>query len=481
MASLRISRQRILQRTAAGRSMGHGFARRCTMAKTFLTALATTFLASCGGGGGDVTSLASSADPVEASMKNPVLSAKPSKSTSMLVAGDVSIVNTTTAGDQSARAVEATTDGGYTVAWFSSEPALRLQSYDSAGAKRGAETNIAIDVDARTPLAAAQALEQACMALLSDGSAVVLYRVSRDIDQGGGVTQSRTGLYFQHFASNGALLGSETLVDSLPDLGGKSPFLAQASVMPLADSGFVIGWTVSSFSVLFGSQSTLSLRWFDSNGQAVGAPVQVGSFPALAFDIVPDLRGGFALTIVRTDNFFRRESEVEAYDANHAFTEVVAPTLSTVLLLPLDSGFVLFANDGTNATEQLLDTQGNAQGAAEPIKAIPSAARELQDGNYVTFTPAGNGMFTVQLFAADMTPLDQAIQVNTRGVVPLLASLPDPGLASAWTSLTATDLDVFTQRFTETLSAAKKACLNSAKQQHLTGRARQAFMDACIG
>lgn len=448
------------------------------MFKKFLTALAAMFLVSCGGGGG----VASIRDPVAALMKASVSSAKPSKAVSMLVAGDVSIVNTTTAGDQSARAVGATTDGGYTVAWFSSEPAVRTQTYDSSGVKQGAETNIAIDVGARTPLAASQALEQAYMAVLADGSVVVLYRVSRDIDLGGGVTQSRTDLYFQHFASNGTSIGSETLVDSLPDLGGKSPYLAQASVMPLANGGFVVGWTVSSFSVLFGSQSTLSLRWFDSNGQAVGSPVQVGTFPALPFDIVPDLRGGFVLTIMRTDNFFRRESEVDVYDANHAFTEIVAPTLGSILLLPLDGGFVLFSNDGTNATEQLLDTQGNAQGAAVPINAIPSAARELQDGNYVTYTPAGNGMFAVQLFAPDMTPLGQPIQINTRGVVPLLASLADPGLAGAWTGLTATDLlDVFTQRFTETMSTAKKACLDSAKQQNLTGRARQAFMDACDG
>jgi hypothetical protein len=31
------------------------------------------------------------------------------------------------------------------------------------------------------------------------------------------------------------------------------------------------------------------------------------------------------------------------------------------------------------------------------------------------------------------------------------------------------------------LSATKKACLNSAKEQHLTGHARKAFMDACAG
>jgi hypothetical protein len=448
------------------------------MLRITLAIFTALVVVSCGGGAGSAVE-----GGMDASLAaDAAAAAQSAKAAAALVAGEVTVVNSVTEGDQSLRTIGATSDGGYEVAWLSPGPTLFIQAYDSAGAKAGAPTQIAIDVGARTQAAAALAIEQAALAVLPDGSVVVAYRVSRDVDLGGGLTESRTGVYFQRFDRSGVPLAAETQVVSLPDLGGKSPFIEQTSAIALSEGGFLVAWTVAHYSTMFNSISTLSLRWFDNAGQPVGSPVQVGDFPELAYSLVADIHGGFTLTITRTDNFDRRENEVEYYDANHAFTEVVAPTLSTVLLLPLDGSFVFFSGDSTGVTQQLLDAQGVALGAPTPIAAMPSAARELADGTYVTLTPAGNGAFSVEWFAADMTLLSSQLQIGSRGVLPQLASLAEPGFAAAWTGASATQgTDVYTQRFAETMSSVKKACLNSAKQQHLTGRARTAFMDACVG
>jgi hypothetical protein len=448
------------------------------MLRIILAALTALVLVSCGGGSGSGV-LPGEHAPVVASA-DPLASPK---ATPALVAGEASVVNSVTEGDQTLLSIGATSDGGYAVAWLSTGPALFIQAYDSAGVKAGNQTPIVLDVGARTQAAAASAIEQASVAVLANGSVVVVYRVSRDVDLGGGLTESRTGVYFQQFDSAGVLVAPETQVVSLPDLGPKSPFIAQASATPLSEAGFAVAWTVAHYSTTFNSIATLSLRWFDNAGQAVGSPVQVGDFPELTYSTVADTHGGFTLTIARTDNFYRREYEAEYYDASHAFLEVVPPTLNAVLLLPLDSAYVLFAGDSSGATQQLLDEQGAPLGDAIPIPAMPAAARELADGTYVTLQPMGNGAFSVEWFGPDVTPLgSQQLQIGSRGVLPQLTSLRDPGFAAAWTGLSATQgTDVYTQRFAETLGTTKKACLNGAKEQHLTGRTRAAFIEACVG
>lgn len=451
------------------------------MLNFLLAAITAVFVVSCGGGQGGVDAASPPADlstalPIAAKAKPPALPA--------LVAGEVMVVNSTTAGDQSLGVVGATSDGGYAVVWVSGGGSgLLSQAYDSTGAKAGGEVVLPISIAARSRVASAQALAQASLAVLADGSVVVLYRVSRDFDLGGGNTESRTGVYFQIFDRTGALLAPETPVASLPDLGPRSPFLGPAGALALSGGGFVVAWTVVRPAATFNSVSTLSLRWFDRNGQAVGSPAEVGDFPELASEMVPDLSDGFVLTIARTDNFGRREWSAQAFDANHVFVEVVIPTLKTIRVVPLDGAYVLFAADSSGVTEQLLDTQGQPLTAPVAVDAFPAVASELADGTFVTLTPAGNGAFNVGWFAADLTPLGTSFAIGSRGVVPQLASLAEPGFVAAWTGASAdTGTDVYAQRFMEVLAGSvKKACLDSARQQHLTGQARKAFMETCTG
>ncbi|MBE7939674.1 hypothetical protein IM725_03685 [Ramlibacter aquaticus] len=454
------------------------------MLKLEWIALSTAALSSCGGGdGAGVPQVAEGALQATESVAHApaAQTAAGAPTTPTLQEGPVTVANSTRAGDQALRGVGATADGGYVLVWLSDAGPLMMQAYNDKGTKTGAETAIVIDVSARAPDAAAQAIQQASAAVLDDGSVVVLYRVSRDVDAGTGQTRSATGAYVQHVDRHGMSLGAAQQVDVIADLGGKSPFLGRPSVLALtSDGGFVVAWTVTHYSSIFSSLSTLYLRWFDKNARPVGAPAQVGDFPELAFSLQPDERGGFALTIVRTDNFYRREAEVEAWSAAHSFVEIVPPTLRSIVLMPLAGGYVLFEGDSTGASGQLLNAQGTATMAATPLPSLPAAATELADGTYLTLRRAGNGAFAVEWFASDMSAIGTPAMLDSRGVLPQLATLSEPEIVSAWTGQSAkTGTDIYTQRFDAIATTIRKACLASARQQHLTGEVRKAFMTAC--
>lgn len=124
-------------------------------------------LVACGGGGG------ASSDATRASAE--ALKAKVMVPDPTLAAQAVSLVNTTTAGDQAFRSIGALNDGGYTVAWISDNTTLFIQRYDSAGNKVGGETAVPLSV-AGTPGAClpsacdpAVAIRESSVAVLSDG------------------------------------------------------------------------------------------------------------------------------------------------------------------------------------------------------------------------------------------------------------------------------------------------------------------------
>jgi hypothetical protein len=443
------------------------------MFKVISAALAAMVLVSCGGGGGGESSVASSA-----ALEAEVLQARRAAPRAALIAEPVSVVNTTTAGNQVLRSIGATSDGGYTVAWISGTSTFYIQAYDSAGAKGGAETLIPLNVQAETPEAAAQAIGAASLAVLTDGSVVVAYSVSRNSDLPNGTVSTETGVYIQRFDASGAQIMGETEVASREEvLHSRSPVTNQLTVTALSDGGFIVGWAVATFSAQFGTISTLSLRRYDSQGQPVGSPVEVGDFPALTYRIVADARGGFTLTTTQLDNFFSTEYSVFHYDPNMNFLQVVAPRFGPALLLPLEGEYVLFTGGIAPATRQMLDLQGNPVGEAVVVSSMPLAARELADGTYIVIW--GTDGYTVQRFTASGATMGDPVPIQSDGVLPELAALADVGLAVAWSDAVANvDVDVHTQRFMESQGDRKKSCLNNAKG--LKGHERKAFMDACL-
>jgi hypothetical protein len=442
-------------------------------------------LVSCGGGGGGMDSTLS-ASPTSAALQ-----AKRASPGSTLVAEPVSMVNTLpTKG--SLRDIGATTDGGYVVAWFSGSSTIYIQAYDSTGAKVGAQTPLQLEIVAPSLDDSRRAIETASVAVLTDGTVVVVYRVSREVLSSGFV-DTITGVYFQRFDANGALLmGEAEVVSQLePPQNPRRAFISGYVVRALSDGGFVVGWT-NTGPYVTGRPSNVSLylRWFDSQGQPEGSAVGVAGFPELRLtSIEADSHGGVTLSASYVDNQLRFiESAVWHYDADRVLQPTVAPGLSPMLLLHLESGYVLFTSGTcdqpcpiTGPSAQILDSQGNPIGTSTPIAFMPIAARELADGSYVTIAPTTAGTFVAQRFAADGTPLGDPVAIDSGGLRPGVAALADTGFAAAWTGAGATgETDVFTQRFVvEKFNERKKACLDSAKG--LKGKERKAFVDACMG
>jgi hypothetical protein len=427
---------------------------------------------------------------LSASPTSAALQAKRASPGSTLVAEPVSMVNTLpTKG--TLRTIGATADGGYVVAWFSGSSTIYIQAYDSTGAKAGVQTPLQLEIVAPTLDDSRRAIQTASVAVQSDGTVVVVYRVTREVMVGGFV-DTITGVYFQRFDANGVRLTGETEIvsQSEPPANPRRSVISSHSVVALSDGGFVAAWTVTgSFVTGRPSSASLFVRWFDSQGQPEGSGVGVAGGPELRFTgFMADSHGGVTLSVSYLDNQFRfTQYKVSHYDANRVLQPVVPPGSSPMLLLPLETSYVLFTSGTcdqpctvTGPTAQILDSQGNPIGAAAPIAFMPANARELADGSYVTIGFVG-GTYVAQRFAPDGTPLGEPVAIDSGGAGPGIVALTDGGFAATWTGPGTVGLtDVLTQRFVvESFSERKKACLNSAKG--LKGQERKAFVDACMG
>jgi hypothetical protein len=212
--------------------------------KLLLAACMALGLVACGGGGGASPDLASSA-----ASSADVLKAKPVVPDPTLQAQPLSMVNTTTAGDQVFRSIGALSDGGYTVAWISENSTLFIQRYDSAGNKVGGETTVPIIITSTDSCFTfhcdpALAIRDASIAALADGSVVVSYNIDRPAGQDNlGFPQANLGIFIQRFDANGVQLAGETAVfTQLASSNRNHPSLLGPQVVPLADGGFVVAW-----------------------------------------------------------------------------------------------------------------------------------------------------------------------------------------------------------------------------------------------
>jgi hypothetical protein len=426
--------------------------------KNIILACIVLALSACGGGAGD-ESLSSA------------LARKPPRDRT-LVPEAVSLVNTTTAGQQVLRSIGATSDGGYTVAWVSNDSPLFLQRYDSAGQKLGGETLVSLNPNL---------LVITAVSVLADGGVVVAYFAQRSSLEPDGLVHTRSGIFIQRFDANGVQVQAETEVASKPGvLDLTAPVLGNQKTAALQDGGFVVAWTLFQFGSTATTTATLSLQRYDSQGQPVGGTVTVGSFLALGYELTADAHGGFTLTLFHLDNSFNNVVSIIHYDANQVARQLAVPVTSRALALPLAGRYVLFASDSTGAWQQMLDSGGNPAGPQTPISAVPDLATELADGTYIVFWVA-IGSATAQRYDASGVPMGDLMTISIGTSLPAVAALVDGGFALAWTALTTPgDLDVYTQRFVELLTTQRKACLDSAKEQGLRGHDRKAFMEACL-
>jgi len=320
----------------------------------------------------------------------------------------------------------------------------------------------------------------------------VAYELDRPAGQIGAFLQFDQRIYIQRFDANGVqLLGETTVFSRIEPFDSRPSFLSDPSVGALADGGFVVVWNTQVPQLTNLSTSQLLKRRYDSQAQALGDTVSVGSFllqdqSGRGFSLVADAGGGYTVTVSHLDSAFSPVVSAIHYDGGDTGTEIAAPRTGSVLLLPLESGgFVLFTADASGSFSQFLDSSGNPVGDPTAISSMPFAARELMDGSFVVFWNTG-GTITAQRFDGTGATMGDVLPLETGGALPGVAALADGGFAAAWSAAaTAGDLDVFTQRFIEALGpthaqlqAKRRVCLASAKG--MTGLERKAFMDACL-
>lgn len=171
------------------------------------------------------------------------------------VGGEV-LVNTNTTDDQWAPSTTALADGGWVVAWTSRATdtgEIRLQRFDSAGAKVGAE------VEVNTYTTSYQT--RAAVTTLADGGWLVTWESEGQDGQFGGI-------YQQRYSSAGAEVGAETRVNTTTANVQQIP-----SVTALADGGWVVTW--ESFDSVDGTD--VWQRRYDATGAAVGGEARVNA------------------------------------------------------------------------------------------------------------------------------------------------------------------------------------------------------------
>lgn len=434
-------------------------------------------LAACGGGGGGGEAGSAALAPSAAKQMSTAKKANPT-----LVAQPVSLVNTTTAGDQSLRAIGALSDGGYTVAWISGTT-LSMQRYDSAGNKTGTETPIQLVVNPRDT--ASQVLAASSVAVLTDGTVVVAYAVRRTSLDPNTPNVSEDAVYMQRFDADGVQILPETLIASLVDTDPRRPTtFGSVQVVPMPDGGYVVGWGTFRTSATVGSVNTFSTERFNNQNQPVGGIVNIApaGVSLAQYRIVADTDadGGYTLYWSGTGPDFQPTGlNVTHYDANQVATPILTGWMGNALLLALEDGrYVLYTSDAMGGVySQFLDSAGAPVGEKTATPFMPVAAQLLADGSYVVFWTATSGGMTAQRYDANGQAMGDLLTLQTSGTQRQVVGLADGGFAVAWTAQGA-DLDVYTQRFIEAAGSQRKACLDAAKG--MKGQARKAFMTACL-
>lgn len=192
------------------------------------------------------------------------------------VLGGESLVNSTTALDQSDAATAAAPDGRSVVVWThqysSSDTDIYAQRFDRSGNKVGGEIRVA---------SSTRRENQPDVSMDSYGDFVVTWR-----DQ---ITASNSDIKAQRFTAAGAPRGSVITVVAT-DKNEYAPSIASA-----ASGDFVIAWTRDWSS----SDQDVLARMFRDNGTAIAAPFAVadsGTFDEVYPDVARSTDGRFAIS-----------------------------------------------------------------------------------------------------------------------------------------------------------------------------------------
>ena len=465
----------------------------------FLVAMAVAVLTACGGGGGSGDALATTEALVTTGLESPQsLQARAPRVRAASLAGQATLVNATTAGQQTVQAVGSLADGGYAVAWLSQSdpaaaamPTLYLQRYDALGMKLGAETPIRFDFASANVTAGSTP----AVAVLADGSVLVAYASNRFVSSSATAYFESSGIYSQRFDSSGAPASGETTVFTLVRQlvnAQQLDSVASPVVLSWADGSYLVGWSLQHDLGHLGTFSDFQSQRFDPQGAPAGSVV--------SFSGGGDPCASFSLTAIRDGGYVVERTYCSMGSTNVIFTVVDGTTHSgqigtlagandlpatTRVVALTGAGYALWSRDSSGLYVQMLDSAGNPVGARSPVASLPSSLIALTDGGYVALWTASGSAALAQEFDNTGAAVGEPIEIAAGGVVPLAISLIDGDLALAWTALSASgDEDVMTQLVGPSQSnalaqqATRRACLFEARG--MTGQPRRVFMAACL-
>lgn len=175
-------------------------------------------------------------------------------------AGTEFLVNTTTAGDQSAPSVAGLAGGGFFVAWQGPDASglgIYAQRFAATGAKSGSELKV------NTVTTNDQSLPS--VGALANGGAVIAWQSA--LQDGSGL-----GVYAQVYKSTGAKQGANKLVNTTTTNDQGAP-----AVAGFTDAGYAIAWISK---LQDGSGQGIYAQVFDPTGKAVNVEFRVNTTTA---------------------------------------------------------------------------------------------------------------------------------------------------------------------------------------------------------
>ena len=458
------------------------------LAARLLLGVVLLVLAACGGGQDAADALASETRLMAPKGSAPVLV------DDALVAGAPALVNTVVSGDQTARALGALEDGGYTVAWRSQgEPGnlpgpwrLHLQRYDARGTKVGGQVSVPFDSTAHPAPA---------LAVLSDGSVLLAYAFANVVKVSSTELIVRKGIATERFDATGAAAGGAVEVAFVEYNEMANPSFADMrgpAVVAFGDAGYLVAWNHFRQEPPYPPSFEFFVRRYAGSGAALAGPRRIAEggggwgVQSVAFSALPD--GGYLAALAQLDLGVQSLRFVP-YDSAGRTAPIPAaggaplPVGASVIALRL-SGYVLWPSGSAGAAVQILDNDG-ALVAQPPIHAGTGAA--LADGSFVVFWPdtaaaPGAPNLVAQRHDPSGASLGGQTLAGPVSGAPLFTPLADVAVALAWTAdLPASGKDVFTQLLLERELSKReraRACVNASKS--LQGAEHRKFMSTCL-
>jgi hypothetical protein len=172
-------------------------------------------------------------------------------------------INTTTAGDQRAPSVAASSDGGFVVVWASN--AQQQFGYDIYGQRFIKRT---VKAGGEFPVNTTRTADQTQPAIAVTGSGGFVVTWTSDSQDGSGL-----GVYAQHFNASATKLGSEFRVNTVTVNDQSEPAIAS-----FVDGGFVILWTSHAGGARPGKN--VYGQAYDKNGNPLNAQFLAGATTA---------------------------------------------------------------------------------------------------------------------------------------------------------------------------------------------------------